>query len=85
MSISENNLISDLRETLLYQSKEAINLKPLGLFYFKKDFVEKCLREIETIPVRKALDDDVSSLEILAIELLFSAAGLNCNDDCKHK
>lgn len=42
----------------------------IGTQYYKKEFIQRCLDEIDRIPMRVALGDNPSNLEKLAYDLL---------------
>lgn len=45
--------------------------------YFKKEFVDACIKEMETLPARAAVDSKISALEKLAVRVLVDSAYLN--------
>lgn len=51
-----------------------LGYKGAGAGYYKKEFVDSCLDEMEKVVMRKVLGEDPTPLEVLAIQLLLESA-----------
>lgn len=49
----------------------------IGTQYYTREFIEKVLDELDRVPVRIAVGDDISNLEKLAYDLLLIGAFAN--------
>lgn len=81
--MQDYTIISRLRAQLQPKGTAPIViLKPLGVgIEMHKDFVSKCIDELERIPARAAVGDMPSNLEKLAYQLLLDSAYI----DPKHE
>lgn len=50
--------------------------------YYNLDFIEKCIKDIDSIIIRYSMGDEISNLEKLAIDVLVQSAYI---EDFKYK
>jgi hypothetical protein len=77
MSESSNRITDKMRSQL--QPKGTADIVQLGLTdrFFQSDFINKCIDELERMPMRAALGEEPTSLEKLAYILLCDSAYIN--------
>ena len=85
--MQDNTIISRLRAQLQPKGTAPIViLKPLGCgIEMHKDFVSKCIDELERIPARVACGDMPSNLEKLAYQLLLDSAYIDPKQEAERE
>jgi hypothetical protein len=75
-------LITRLRNNLQPQgTAPLVQIRLRSCAMFNKEFVDKCLDELERMPIRSAMGDGPNNLERLAYEVLMDSAYI----DLKHE
>ena len=73
--MTDNDIICTLRNTLVPRGEiPTIKLFLKDCSYFHADFVKQCINEVEKIPVMSVLGEQISPLQLLAIQVLKDSA-----------
>ncbi len=86
--MTDETIIRRLRNTLLPKGSAPIvllnTLGPAGI-ETHVDFVQKCIDELEQMPVRAALGDGPTNLEKLAYQLLLDSAYIDLHHEAEQE
>lgn len=83
----DGDLIRELRASLIGKDGKVVGLQfEQNNNYFKPEFIEACIQALERkMMLMGALDDSISPLERLAIQLLTDSAGINLDEMAKKR
>ena len=84
--IQDMTLIERLRNNLQPRgTAPVVNLRLNGVAMFNKEFVDKCLDELERMPMRAAVGDGPTNLEKLAYQLLLDSAYIDLKQEAERE
>jgi hypothetical protein len=84
--IQDMTLIERMRNNLQPQgTAPVVNLRLNGVAMFNKEFVDKCLDELERMPMRAAVGDGPTHLEQLAYQLLLDSAYIDLKQEAERE
>ena len=79
-------LIERLRNNLQPQgTAPLVQLRLNGVAMFNKEFVDRCLDELERMPIRAAVGDGPTNLERLAYQLLMDSAYIDLKQEAERE
>jgi hypothetical protein len=82
--IQDMTLIERLRNNLQPRgTAPLVQLRINGVGMFNKEFVDKCLDELERMPMRSAVGDGPTHLEQLAYQLLLDSAYIDLKQEAE--
>jgi hypothetical protein len=84
--IQDMTLIERLRNNLQPRgTAPVVNLRLNGVAMFNKEFVDRCLDELERMPMRAAVGDGPTHLEQLAYQLLLDSAYIDLKQEAERE
>ena len=78
--MSEQLITEQMRAVLLNQGNGKITTLMMLDKFFNAEFVERCIEELERMPLRTAVGDEPTNLEKLAFCLLCDSAYIDRED-----